>query len=104
MKTPSTWNFRSVVGKIVMGLALAAMIGSIEVAPALAQDDHRRMERHDERHDHGRYEHRGRGYDRNRYVHGRRDYEPYGYAPPPVIYVPPPQPGITIFFPPVIIR
>ena len=100
MKTSSTWNFRSIVGKIMMGLVLAAMIGGIDVVPALAKDDHKRVERHDN----GRSEHRGRGYDRGRYVHGRDDYQPYGYAPPPVIYVPPPQPGISIFFPPIIIR
>ncbi len=38
MKTSSTWNFRSIVGKIMMGLVLAAMIGSIDVAPALGKD------------------------------------------------------------------
>ena len=59
MKTSSTWNFRSIVGKIMMGLVLAAMIGSIDVAPALGKDDHKRGGRHDN----GRYEHRGRGYD-----------------------------------------
>jgi hypothetical protein len=96
MKTASKWNFRSIVGKIMLGLALAAMIGSINVAPAIAKD-----------HDNGRYEHRGRGYDHNRY------YRPYGYyghqervyyPPPRVIYAPPPPPGIGIFFPPVYIH
>ena len=57
MKTSSTWNFRSIVGKIMMGLVLAAMIGSIDVVPALGKDDHKRMGRHDN----GRYEQRGRG-------------------------------------------
>jgi hypothetical protein len=99
MKTSSTWNFRSVVGRIMMGLVLAAMIGSIDVAPALAKnkDDHKRMGKHDN----GRYKHRGRGYDRDRYVHG---YRGRGYAPPPVVYAPPPPPGIGIFFPPVFIH
>jgi hypothetical protein len=105
MKTSSTSNFRSIVGKIMMGLVLAAMIGSIDVAPALGKDDHERMGRHDN----GRYEQRGRGYDRDRYVHSR----PYGYyghreqvyyPPPPVIYEPPPPPGISIFLPPLYIR
>jgi hypothetical protein len=105
MKTPSTWNFSSIVGKIMMGLVLAAMIGSIDVAPALGKDDHKDKGRHDN----GRYEQRGRGYDRDRYERERRDYRPYGYreryyAPPPVIYAPPPPPGISIFFPPIIIR
>jgi len=95
MKTSGKWSFRSIVGKIMLGLALTAMIGSISVAPALGKDDHERMERHDN----GRSEHRGRGHDRDRYDHGR-----YEYAPPPVIYAPPPQPGIRIFFPPIFIH
>jgi hypothetical protein len=95
MKTSSTWNFRSIVGKIMMVLVLAAMIGSIDVAPALGKDDHKRMGKHDN----GRYE----------YVHGRRVYRPYGYrervyVPPRVIYAPPPPPGISIFFPPIFIH
>ena len=105
MKISSTWNFRSVMGKIMMVLTLATMIGSMEVAPALAKDDHKRMGKHDN----GRYEHRGRGYDRDRYVRGRRVYQPYGYServyvPPPVYYEPPPPPGIGIFLPPIIIH
>jgi len=94
------WKFRSIVGNIMMGLVLTAMIGSIGVMPALGVDDHERGGNHDR----GREEHRDRrGYDRGRYVHGGHDY-PYGYVPPPVIYAPPPQPGIGIFFPPIIIR
>lgn len=88
------------MGKIMIGLALAAMIGGIEAAPALAKDDHKRVERHDNR----RSGPRGHGYDRGRYVHGRGYYDPYGYAPPPVIYAPAPQPGISVFLPPIIIR
>ena len=83
----------------MMGLVLAAMIGSIDVAPALGKDGHER------------YEKRGRGHDRGRYVYvqGRRVYRPYGYrervyVSPPVIYAPPPPPGISIFFPPIFIR
>ena len=99
MKTSSTWNFRSIVGKIMMGLVLVSMIGSIDVVPAIGKDNRG--------HDNGRYEHRGRGYD-----HGR-DYRPYGYyghrervyyPPPPVVWVPPPPPGIGIFFPPLFIH
>ena len=113
MKTSSRWNFRSIVGKIMMGLALAAMICSINVAPSFGEDGHDRGGRRDD----GRYEHRGRGYDRyehrrggydrDRYVRGRRVYrsEDYGgrvYVPPPVVIEPPPLPGISIFFPPFI--
>jgi hypothetical protein len=103
MKTSSTWNFRSIAGKLMMGLVLAVMIGSIDVAPALGKDDHRRMGKHDN----GRYEQRGRGYDRDR--HGQRVYRPYDYrqrvyVPPPVVYAPPPPPGISIFLPPFLIH
>ncbi len=107
MKTSSTWNLGSIVGKIMMGLVIAAMIGSIGVVQAVAKDDHKR----EGRHDNGRYEDRGRGYD-----HDKPVYRPYGYygphgyrervyyPPPPVIYEPPPPPGISIFFPPLFIR
>ena len=98
MKTSNTWSFRSIVGKIMMGLVLAAMIGSIDVVPALGKND--------KRDDRGRYEYRGRGYDRDRYQ-GRGygyGYRERVYAPPRVIYAPPPPPGIGIFFPPVFIR
>jgi hypothetical protein len=91
----------------MMGLVLAAMIGSIDVAPALGKDDHERRGNHDN----GRYEQRGRGHDRGHYVYvqGRRVYRPYGYrervyVPPRVIYAPPPPPGISIFFPPIFIH
>ncbi len=91
----------------MMGLAVAAMIGSVEVMPAFGKDDHKRMGKHDN----GRYENRGRGKDRGHYVYerGRRVYRAYGYrervyVPPPVIYAPPPPPGISIFFPPIFIH
>jgi hypothetical protein len=94
MKTSSTWNFRSIVGKMIMGLVLAAVIGTIDVAPALGKDDHKRWRKHDNR----------------RHVQGR----PYGYnygyrervyyPPPPVVYAPPRPPGISIFFPPLFIH
>jgi hypothetical protein len=116
MKTSNTWNFRSIVGKIMMGLVLTAMVGSIDVVPALSKDDYRRTGKHDN----GRYDQRGRGYDNDRYVHGRRVYRHrrHGYRgrvyvsppaiyvplPPPVIFAPPPPPGISIFFPPLFIR
>ena len=111
MKTSRKWSFRSIAGKVMLGLVLVSMIGSIDIAPALGKDNDKRMGKHDN----GRYEHRGRGYERDRYEHrgyghDRRVY-PYGYGyrgrgygPPPVIYAPPPPPGIGIFFPPIIIR
>ena len=85
-----------------MGLVLAAMIGSIDVAPALGKDG---------KYNKSRYENRGRGNDRGHYVYerGRRIYRPYGYrervyVDPPVIYAPPRPPGFSIFFPPIFIH
>ena len=94
MKTSSIWDLRSIVGKIMMGLVLTVMVGSVDVVPALGEDDHGR----------GRYEQKGRGHDRARYEHGRHVYRTYDYrdryyAPPPVVYAPPPAPGISIFLP-----
>jgi hypothetical protein len=105
VKTSSRWNFRSKIGKIMMGLVLAGMIGSMDVVPAIAKDKDDRREGHDN----GRYEkNRGRGYDRDRHQQ-RPVYRTYGYrervyVPPPVLYVPPPPPGISIFFPPIFFR
>ncbi len=105
MKTSRVWNCVSINGKIMVAFALAAMIGSINVAPASGDDDHDRKGKHDN----GRYEKKGRGHDRDRYEHRRRVYRSdvyveSGYAPPPVIYAPPPPPGISVFFPPIIFR
>ncbi len=84
MRTSNTQarKFRSTVGKVVMALVFALMIGSIAIAPAFARDNGRR--------EHGRYE------------HGRRGYYPQPvYAPPPVVYAPAPyqSPGISLVFP-----
>ena len=95
MKTSNTWSFRSIVGKIMMGLVLAAMIGSIDVVPVLGKDYKQNK---------GRYEQRGRGYDRDRYQGRGYGYRERVYAPPRVIYAPPPPPGVGIFFPPVYIH
>ncbi len=85
--------FSSTVGKIVMALACASMIGGIFITPAFSDD-------------HGRRE----GYQKQRrYKQSRRVYQPprryyYSepvYAPPPVVYYPEPyqSPGISIVFP-----
>ena len=98
MKTSSRWNFGSILGKMMMGLVLAAMIGSVNVAPALAKNDHNKG-KHDNRH----YEPKGheyRPYGHHR-PHGHR--ETVYYPPPPVVYEPVPAPGISIFFPPIFI-
>ena len=99
-------------GKIMLGLVLAAMIGSIGVVPSFGDDG--REGKHYDRgrgHDRDRYEHGGRGHDRGSYyyVRGRRVYRPYVYTErvyvePPVYYAPPPPPGIEIFLPSITIR
>jgi hypothetical protein len=100
MKTSRTWNFRSIVGRIMMGLVLAAMIGSIDVVPALGKDNHKWKGKHDN----GRYQHRGPGYDNGRYYGQYGHRERVYYPPPRVVYAPPPPPGVGIFFPPVYIH
>jgi hypothetical protein len=87
-------NTGSTIGKIVMALVCATMIGGVFVAPAFS-DDHGRRE--------GDQKHR-------RYRQSRRAYQPpprhyyYSepvYVPPPVVYAPAPyrSPGISIVFP-----
>ena len=123
MKTSNLWNYKTMAGKITMGVVLAAMIGSVDVASALGKD-HDRVQNHDN----GYNNPSERGYERHMQERPRgREYErhmqerpvwPYGYRgrgygpppvayatlPPPVIYAPVPPPGITIFFPPIFIR
>jgi hypothetical protein len=87
-------HLSSTVGKIVMVLAFASVIGGLSMVPALGQDHDRRQGQQER----GRYE-RERQDER-----GRRVYRPYGYsaplyAPPPVVYPPYQSPGISLFFP-----
>jgi len=92
MRTSNTRarKFRSTVGRIVMALVVASMIGGISIAPAFAKDDNR-----------GRgHEERGRrGHDRGHEPRGY--YQEPVYAPPPVVYAPQPyqSPGISLVFP-----
>jgi len=80
---------RTTVGKIVMALVCASMLGGVFITPAYADDHGRR-----------------RGYQK----HSRRVHQPprrhyyYServYVPPPVVYAPAPyrSPGISIVFP-----
>jgi len=97
MKTSRKWNFRSIAGKIMLGLVLITMIGSIAVTPALAKNNHKSQGKHDNRrHVQARPVYRFYDY----YGHRERVY----YPPPPVVYAPPPPPGIRIFFPPIFIH
>jgi hypothetical protein len=102
MRTSNTRarTFISTVGKIVMALVFASMIGGISIAPAFGKD--KDNDRHEGYHDQGRTKHGHRAY----YQPSHRYYYPEPvYAPPPVIYVPDPyqSPGINLVFP-VIIR
>jgi len=107
MKTKGTGVSKSIVGKIMMGLALVALIGSVDAAPVMARDnDHRGGARQGNQH----YESRGRGHGHDRgYYRGGRWYPSYGYiepvyVPPPVYYAPVPAPGVSIFLPTIHIR
>ena len=94
MRTSNTRarKFRSTVGRIVLALVVALMIGGISITPAFARDNGRG-------HGGGHAGHgRGGGHDRG---------GGYGYYPAPV-YVPPPvvydpyayqSPGISLAFP-----
>jgi hypothetical protein len=94
----------SVVGKILMALIFASMIGGISAGPALGKNDNRGGPKQQGRHDNRRWQDdRHWDYDRGRYRPYR--YQPETiYAPPPVYYAPMPSPGISIFFPPIYIR
>jgi hypothetical protein len=101
----SRWNFKPLVGKVMIGLVLTAIMGSISVSPSYADDGYRRG-----RGDNRRYENRGHGYGHGRW-HDRRGYRYYDdgyreriYVEPPVYYAPPPRPGIHVFFPPIYIN
>ena len=103
MKTSRQWNFRSIAVRMMLGLVLITMIGSIAVTPALARNDHKSSKKYYKNH----------GYHRGHQVRSRpvyRSYDYYGhrervyYPPPPVVYAPPSPPGISIFFPPIFIH
>ena len=91
--TPRTRQGRSSVGKIVLALTVAAVLGGLSPGPALS-DDHDQRDRGQKR---GHRVYRP-AYRAPSYSYGYS--QPYGYyqAPPPVVYVPPPSPGISLFF------
>jgi len=113
MKTSGTWNFRSVVCKIMMGFFFATMIFCIDAVPALAKNNYGYYETVNGKRVYRTYRHKktNRGYYET--VNGRRVYRSYSYrertyvapptyyTPPPPVYYEPPQPGIRIFFPPI---
>ena len=99
METPGREEERPRVAKVKEGLVLAVMIGGLGVAPAIGGDEHNN--KHGNKHKKGHYEQSGH----NHYVQGRQVYvRERVYIPPPIVYAPPPQPGISIFFPPIFIH
>ncbi len=94
----------SLVDKIVMVLAVIALLGgSISVVPAFGEDH--KDYHHEHGHGHDRGWHGGEHHDRDRDRYWREEYAPEQYYPPvyapePVIVAPPPpSPGINIIFP-----
>jgi hypothetical protein len=93
---------RPAIGKIVMAVAFASVMGSMCMTPALGRDDDRgRHDARDNRDRHGDREWHG---DRDRHDYRPEYGHPYRYAqpvyvPPPVYYPPPPSPCVSLFFP-----
>ncbi len=93
---PSKMQKRT-IGKAVLALALASIIGGIAVVPARADD---RDWRHDDRD--WRHDERVERHDRDWYRHHHVVVAPtpgYVVAPPVVYAPPPPPPGISLVFP-----
>lgn len=96
MKIPTqpARNARPILGKLVLALACAGVLG-LSAAPAFAQNHNGR----DNHGNNGRHGNNGwhNGHDRNWRGHG---YQPQPvYVPPPVYYPPQPSPGISLFLP-----
>ncbi len=103
-------HFRSTVGKIVMALTFASVVGAISLVPALGQDNNRRPgDQDDNRQQRQGYEERGwqqRQWQQRQWQdeRGWRVYQSHRYpapiyVPPPVVYAPYRLPGISLFFP-----
>jgi Ni/Co efflux regulator RcnB len=113
MKTSTSQarNLRPIISKIVMAVAVASVMGSMAITPALGQNDGGRSRAAQ---DHGRnagnqHDNRNRNANRNDrrdrresrpvYERGYNYYSEPVYAPPPVYYDRQPSPGISLFFP-----
>ena len=98
----STKNTRSMITKLLLGLAYAAVILGVSMGSALAEDEHH--DGKEGKHDNRKHDERERHDDRNWHRDGG-----YYYAPPPPVYAPPPvyysppeyysSPGISIVLP-----
>ena len=81
--------------KVLLAVGVAVILGGAAALPARADDDWRRHEwREHERHEHWRHE----WCEHHPYRCGVPGYV-YGYAPPPVVYAPPPPPPV-VYAPP----
>jgi Ni/Co efflux regulator RcnB len=96
MKT-STMHLMPSIGKIMIALAAASVIGATGVKPAFAEGNDRRAEQQDK----DRHRERPRADHDRRADRDRRSeyYQHRVYAPPPVYYVAQPSPGISLFLP-----
>jgi len=105
METAQIGYFRTIgIKMMMMGLGLVVLIGCMDVAASFGDDRGRGRGKH---YENDRHDNRGRGYYRGH--HGRREYRTTVYrervyVPPPVYYVPPPAPGISIMLPPLFFR
>ena len=94
----STKQFRQLsptIGKIMMALALASVLGATSITPALGKHN-------DRHHDKGWHKGQQRGERGDYYYRDRRDpyyYSAPVYVPEPVYYAPQPSVGISLFFP-----
>jgi hypothetical protein len=70
-------------GRLAASIAIAAAVAMVPIGAAFADHDRDRGRGHDRGHDHGRYR---------------------VYAPPTVYYPRVESPGISLFFPPIVIR
>ena len=99
LSTNQAEHFRPRISRIMTALAVALVIGSAAMTPALADNDHHdkgwhKGERKGEWHgDRDRHDY----YYRPQYQHPY--YSPPVYVPPPVYYAPQQSPGISFFFP-----
>jgi len=96
-------NFRPTISKIAIALAIASVMGSMAITPALAKNDKDRKGHQDQGLHKGQYKGE-REQPVYRPVYRPVYQDPYRYsqpvyAPPPVYYEPQPSPGISLFFP-----
>jgi len=101
--TNQAMHLRPTTSRLVMVLAVAAMMGGMAVTPARAKDNDKHQGHQDQGLHKGQYKGE-RERPEYRPVYRPVYQEPYRYSqpvyvPPPVYYEPQPSPGISLFFP-----